>query len=508
MSLKNTGAMGTDDIPVSVLKLGATVLASPIAHLIRLSFGCGKVPSGFKSAIVKPIYKGKGKATTAASSYRPVAILTAMSKIMERCAFETLMDFLEPRLPAGQYGFRAGRSTTAAIADAHGRWSSARAAGRILGVVGFDLTAAFDTLDTTLLCSKLASLGIQGQANKWFKDYLTNRKQCVAVGGTVSAFKPVQFGVPQGSILGPVLFLAMVADMPQKIGVGHSDISCGYVAYADDICVWRSGDCIQTVKEDLEKIAANVSIYTANNYLSLSVEKTQVLWSGLPHGESGPDLNVGGVMVKPLSSIEILGTIFDKNLTSTPFLSAQLRAATPILATVRRLSRYLPPVYLAKVAQALLIGKITYAAPATLAPRLCDSEPVTSMSNKLQICINNAARAILKLTRNDKLRTETLLNRAGLPSLNRQLIKGIAIECWRAVNMSTPLGALICGGQKACRPTRMSTSSKLPPPFKFPKDSMAWHAVRLWNLHAELREAPTFNNACTVAAQIAAKSPL
>ncbi len=247
-TLKNTGAVGVDDIPIAVLKLGAPVLAGPIAHLIRVSFNSAKVPLAFKSAMVKPIYKGKSKPTTAASSYRPVAILTAMSKILERCVFETLTEFLEPRLPEGQYGFRKMRSTTAAIADAHGKWSSIRASGHILGVAGFDLTAAFDTLDSSLLCAKLSRLGICGRANDWFKNYLCDRKQCVVLGDTKSKFLSVGHGVPQGSLLGPVLFLAMVADMPEEVGLVQSP-SRGYVTYADDICVWAYGATIEAVKE-------------------------------------------------------------------------------------------------------------------------------------------------------------------------------------------------------------------------------------------------------------------
>ncbi len=505
-SLKNTGATGVDDIPICVLKLGAPVLASPIAHLLRLSFTSARVPSGFKSAIVRPTYKGKGKPTNDPSSYRPIALLTAMSKVLERCVFETLVEFLEPKLPSGQYGFRPGRSTTAAIADAHGRWSSVRAAGQVLGVVGFDLTAAFDPLDASVLCSKLANLGICGHANKWFQDYLINRSQCVALGGSKSSFMPVKFGVPQGSLLGPVLFIAIVSDLPAKAEL--TSLSRGYVAYADDICVWSSGNSVVDVKKDLELIATSVCQFTADNYLSLSAEKTQIMWSGLPAGDCGPDVDIGGVLVKPTSSIELLGVKFDKNLSSTPFLSAQLKATVPILATIRRLSCFLPPAHLAKVASAFLIGKLAYAAPATLAPRLSGDEPVTAITNKVQICINNAARTILGSSRGDKLRTEVLLARTGLPSINRLLVKGIAVECWRAINESTPLGAVITGGHMASRLTRMGASNKLPPPFKFPKDSMAWHAVRLWNMHDELRSAPSLSCARKVAAKIASACPL
>ncbi len=507
MSLKNTGAVGTDDVPVSVLKLGASVLASPIAHLVRLSFQTAKVPCGFKSAIVRPIYKGKGKATTSASSYRPVSILTAMSKILEKCAFETLVDFLEPILPAGQYGFREGRSTTAAVADAHGQWSSIRASGQTLGVIGFDLTAAFDTLDATLLCTKLANIGICGRENDWFRDYLSDRKQCVMVGGSRSPFATVRYGVPQGSLLGPVLFLAMVADMPKKTGlVGHP--SRGYVAYADDLCAWSYGSSVKTIKEDLAVIASSVSRFASANYLSLSVEKTQILWSGLPVDTESPAVNIGEVSVAPLPTIEILGVSFDRNLTPAPFLASQLKAAAPILATVKRLAFYLAPSHLAEIARAFLVGKLTYAAVATHAPRLTRDDPMKSAAHKLQLCINDAARTILGKSRADKMRIETLLTQTGLPSLNRAVVKGVAIECWRAMNLSTPLGTVICGGHRASRPTRMVTSNKLPPPFKFRKESMAWYAVQLWNLHEDLRNATTLHGARRAAARIAATCPL
>ncbi len=456
---------------------------------------------------MRPVYKGKGKSKTAANSFRPVAILTAMSKVLEKCAFETMTDYLERILPAGQYGFRRGRSTTAAIADAHGKWSSIRADGKILGVISIDLTAAFETLDASLLCSKLSRIGICGRAKKWIRDYLSERKQCVGIGTAKSPYMSVKHGVPQGSLLGPLLFLAMVADLPQETDL--VDIpSRGYVTYADDICAWTSGNSVESVKEDLVKIAAKVSKYAAKNYLSLSAEKTQVLWSGLPSGVEGPAIDVSGVLVAPLQSIELLGTKFDKNLGSAPFVNMQYKAAAPIVATVKRLARYLPQTHLAGVASALLAGKLTYASWATLTPRLTEDEAVVTATQKLQVCINNAARVVLNISKADKIHTATLLAKTGLPSLNRLLVKSIAIECWRALNMCTPLGNVICGGRKPCRPTRMGSSGKLNPPFKFPRASMAWHAVRLWNLHEELRSAPNLNCAKRVAERIASTCPL
>ncbi len=154
-------------------KLGASVLAGPIVHLVWLSFRSAKIPSSFKDAIIRPVYNGKGKHTTATSSFRPIAILSSISKVLKKCAYETLVEFFEPRLPSGQYGFRKAKSTTVAIVDAHGRWSSIRAEGRILGVMGLELSAIFDALDSALLCSKLVKVGICGGSNNLFFDYLT-----------------------------------------------------------------------------------------------------------------------------------------------------------------------------------------------------------------------------------------------------------------------------------------------------------------------------------------------
>ena len=124
-SLKNTAALGTDGISVAALKLGAPALAAPIAHLARISFTTGIVPDGFKTSILRPVYKGKGKPRTAASSYRPVAILPAMSKILERLVMERLSKHLEDLLPETQCGFQAARNTTKAITFAHGAWTKA-----------------------------------------------------------------------------------------------------------------------------------------------------------------------------------------------------------------------------------------------------------------------------------------------------------------------------------------------------------------------------------------------
>jgi hypothetical protein len=141
--------------------------------------------------------------------YRPVAILRALSKVLETVAKKDLKAFMKANdlLPTSQHGFRKGRSCTTAIATAHAAWVSAKAKGKVVAVVGFDLSAACNTVGREDLLPMMSAMGIGGKALKWFRCYLTNAKQRVVWDGQVSDIVDVEYGVRQGSLLGPVLYL-------------------------------------------------------------------------------------------------------------------------------------------------------------------------------------------------------------------------------------------------------------------------------------------------------------
>ncbi|QQP40327.1 Uncharacterized protein FKW44_014331, partial [Caligus rogercresseyi] len=294
--MRATEALGVDGIPVSVLKKGIEVLAGPIAHLVNRSLASGTVPTALKMSNVLPVFKGKSAADPA--SYRPVCILPALSKVLEIIVKSDLEDHLAKTeaLPNTQFGFRKGRSTTAALATAHAKWLEAEQRGKVVGVLGFDLSAAFDTVNQLQLLPKLGKLGIAGTQFKWFHSYLTGGYQRVVWNGTESEFLPVEYGVRQGSILGPILYLVLVADVTSCVGIGNEDNS----GYADDFFLWAVGDSLEgTPSPDLR----------GGNGLVLNAAKTQLMIGGNAKKKDvlGFTINVGGVEVHPLDEIEFLG---------------------------------------------------------------------------------------------------------------------------------------------------------------------------------------------------------
>ncbi len=512
-TLSNTPATGVDGIPTAVLKAAKRVIAPAVAHLIRRSFVTSRIPTIFKKAIVRPLYKGKGKNPKEVASYRPVAILPALSKVMEKAVANALADHITDQLPNSQFGFRANRSTTAAISTAHSEWSVARAKGKIVGIASFDLTAAFDTIDAGMLTSKLRKMGVDGPENNWFLDYLSNRSQIVTWNGLESRPIPVPYGVPQGSILGPLLFLVAMADLPAAMGFPDGNLSSGgTVGYADDVVAWATGNSIAEVRLRLEGMANTVTNYTAAHKLALNASKTQVMWAGT---NAPSPIVVDGATVIPANSLEILGAEYNTALKSTPFLTSQLSAAKRIRAMIRRLACHFPPgKALANLANALLTGKLGYAAAATFPIRLDPSEPISGPAIKLQVVINDVARTVGGKRITDRIPVANILKSTGLPSLNRLAVRAAAMETWKAVNLEsaagikTPLGQLLGEPGSSVRATRSAEAALLPAITRVPVETFSEAARTLWNNYPELREAKTKSAAKRVASKLADSVPL
>jgi hypothetical protein len=372
--LGSTTALGVDGIPVSVLKLGVEVLAGPIGHVVNRSLAEGKVPNEWKTGIVKPVFKGAGKNRSDCSSYRPVCILTALSKVLELTVKTDLNAHLAKTnaIPTTQHGFRTKRSCSTALGSAHAGWLSGLKRGKLVGLLGFDLSAAFDTLDPEVLLDKLMALGIRGRSAHWFRSYLTDGKQCVDWDGEISGFVAVKYGVRQGSILGPVLFLVHTAYMASAVGT-----DCN-VTYADDSNVWAVADSLEELREKLEGLAARFTVWAKTNGLVMNAGKTQMLVGG--KRTSDPfTVNVGGKDIKAGNCFELLGVRFDNKFSTLPHDAMVAAAARQQASLVARLSHHVPRGnFLRQLATGLVLGKISHALPTVAMPRLTARQTATT----------------------------------------------------------------------------------------------------------------------------------
>ena len=206
-------AAGWDELKPTVVKSIRKFIISPLAHICNLSFATGIFPDELKIANVVPIFKSGDEMVF--SNYRPVSALPVFSKVIERLMYNRLLKYInENKLSYKyQFGFQKGKSTHMALIALIDKISEALENGDCVIGIFLDFSKAFDTIDHSILLQKLSFYGIQGVILSWFENYLSNRKQYVTYNGIKSKTEKVNCGVPQGSILGLLLFLIYINDL-------------------------------------------------------------------------------------------------------------------------------------------------------------------------------------------------------------------------------------------------------------------------------------------------------
>lgn len=348
--LKTHSAPGWDKITVNILKLFYMYLVEPITYLCNLSLQTGVFPAAFKQAVVCPVFKAGCKSSP--SNYRPISLLSTLSKVLEKLVKRRVMRYLEKNelLNHNQYGFREGRSTEDAVLKLTTLISSYLDGGnKCLGVF-LDLQKAFDTVSIPILLTRLENVGIRGIAHEWFSDYLSGRTQRVRVESHESDEEVCTYGVPQGSTLGPALFLIYINDLC-SITLPGLDL----LMFADDTVLLVHDKSWQTVVEMAESCLSHVTNWLENSLLSLNTSKTKYMcFTMSPSGDMGDSISVkihtfpcnqgsprppscSCAILSRVPTIKYLGVVIDDKLNWSPHIASLASRVRKLIYTFKAL---------------------------------------------------------------------------------------------------------------------------------------------------------------------------
>jgi hypothetical protein len=396
LSLKNSTSTGWDGISSSFLKQCVGTVSNPIAHICNLILSTGVFPKALKKSIIIPIHKSGNKQDI--SNYRPISLLPTLGKIVEKVINIQLVCYLDSynHIAPNQYGFRKNISTADAINRVIGNITrQLDNSTKCLGVF-LDLAKAFDTVSIPILLNKMERLGIRGTPLRLFSSYLSERTQFVKIGDYMSDDEPLSFGVPQGSVLGPTLFLIYI-DGLCRLQLHNTDI----VTFADDTVLVFHGVSWDEVKNCTESGLARVMDWLNSNILTLNLNKTKYVtfsirnttqplsnFSIKAHSCSNPSLAPCNChLLEATNTVKYLGIYIDQNLNWIHHINSLSSRISKLIFIFKNIRHVCDPQLIKSVYFALCQSIITYGI-----------EAWGGAKKSHLIKIERAQRAIVKVT--------------------------------------------------------------------------------------------------------------
>ena len=307
--LKPKQSTGHDNVSTHFLKQISNNISTPVSILVNKSIQSGTFPDTLKLAKVIPIYKAKAKDNM--SNHRPISLLPALSKILEKVVHRRLYHFLEQQniLYTNQFGFRRKHSTIDAVTKFITDVVQSFEHKQSTLAVYLDLSKAFDTMDHNILHNKLEHYGVRGLSLDWFISYLRNRKQYVTYMGSNSDTRKVECGVPQGSVLGPLLFIIYTNDLPNCLNITKA------ILFADDTTVYMTSNNMKHLYTIVNHELDNLTDWFRANKLSLNISKTNyMLFSHLHKELINTEIKLANTTIPKTKCVKFLGLLIDENL--------------------------------------------------------------------------------------------------------------------------------------------------------------------------------------------------
>lgn len=377
---------GPDNISPKVVKNNALVFSFILSEIFNLIISNGKYPECLKTSKVIPVFKSGDSSQP--SNYRPISILSILNKIIEKMLVKRFTEFFEMNsvLTRHQYGFRPGSNTETAIVELVDYVTHEIEGKNVVGGLFLDLKKAFDTLNHKILLRKLEYYGVRGLGNRLIESYLTNRKQFVAINGEYSTELPLDTGVPQGSNIGPLLFLIYVNDISKQNLKGIPWL------FADDTALFYPGSNSQIIISNIENDLKLLSNYFEMNLLSLNLTKTKFMIFHSSRKQVLTDIcpMLGQVAIERVYDFKYLGIILDPTLSWDNHIKLVEKKVAVLCGLMRRVSSF--------VSQKALL-KYYFACIHSIFKYLCIvwGTACKSKLRKLQTLQNRCIKVVFKL---------------------------------------------------------------------------------------------------------------
>ena len=482
-----------DPIPTKLLLLHLDLLLPTITNIMNKSMTSGIFPSEFKTAAVKPLLKKANLDPNNFKNYRPISNLPFLSKLLERLVLQQLFSHLtfHNLLSPHQSAYRAGHSTETVLLRILNDLLTSLDQNKISVLLLLDLSAAFDTIDHEILLSRLEhSFGIQNSALDWFRSYLSDRKQLVIVNGLRLSETPLDFGVPQGSVLGPVLFILYTTPLTQLID-SHS---VRHEIYADDTQLNHSDSLsnYDNLIHSLQDCVTDVKHWMSQNMLKLNDDKTEALQFSPPSVEPStlPSSVLLGNNAIPFSDqVRDLGFLFDRDLTMHQHIIKTCQAAYIELKRISSIRYNLTLDATKTLVSSCILSRLDY----------CNSLLANCPQKTLKPLqqVQNAAAKLIYKARRTQHCTPLLTELHWLPVAQRIKYK-VSCLCFQVLTGTAPsyISQLLTVYVPS-RSLRSSTDDRL---FRVPRYSREAHggraftssAVKIWNsLPQNIRHSPS-----------------
>ena len=352
--LKSNKSAGSDNLKPGIIRLVIHHIVQPLTHISNLSFITGIFPNRLKIAKVVPIYKKDDPHVY--ENYRPISILPCISKIIERLMFNRIIAFLDKHniLFDDQYGFRPGHSTELALISAINKLYKALEQKDSAVGIFLDLSKAFDTIDHHILLYKLSFYGIRGNALDWFYSYLSNRYQYVYYNNCSSDLSRVKCGVPQGSILGPLLFILYTND------ISNVSSKSSLILFADDTNIFYHGSNAYELQDIICSDLLCYHDWFCANKLSLNAAKTNYIVFGTLSKNWNVTIKLNDKIVHKVTSTKFLGVTIDSNLSWSDHIHSICNKISRSVGILSKLKYYIPGNILRCLYQTLILPHLSY----------------------------------------------------------------------------------------------------------------------------------------------------